>query len=156
MPRKNQFLDRYWSLLVAIQLPFFLFYAEFLFPIEPEHSMNPGRVICLIALLLLWITWISWRLLYHSWLKQKQHEENSWKLVTRALVLLFPGLLTTALALRELQVITRQSAVVYQHFQVLHSCAGSLKSWVLFLMLVDIIFLPVWAIIASFRSGKAA
>jgi hypothetical protein len=160
----KQFLKRYWSLFAALSIPFLQLYADRVpgelvsyqsTSIDVQNASNAVLTLCLIhgigAVICL-------GLVAHSWTMQRCYAKNKWRLVFWAHVLIFPALAVPALGLHQIQTYTYELAADFQRwgggrwYQSLHFYAEDAGDKLIWLAMLDVVLIVLWAIIAVFKN----
>jgi len=150
MSIKLTFLSRYWSLLAA----FLILALEACIgsiDLEPVAFQNPARVVWIMCFIVTNVTVLCFGLIVHSWQLQRRLARNKWRLVLWTHALLFFALTAIVLGLGEIQRSTYDLSIEREQFQDLHWYAGDVKDYLIWIVLLDLVLIGVWAIIASFK-----
>jgi hypothetical protein len=159
------FLDRYWSLLLALLVPFLAPYADHVPDVElfntQEDASNAVLTLCFIygaaAAMCL-------GLLVHSWVMQRRSTRNKWWLVFWTHALLFPALAATVMGLHRIQTFTYELSADFQRwgggrwYQDMHFYAEDGAEKLAWIAALDCVLIILWAVVACLKkkSGKPA
>lgn len=166
----KRFSKRYWSLFAALTIPFLESYTDRI-PADPAEYLSQPNAIQIASNAVLTLCFIygigaaiCLGLVVHSWTMQRRYAKSRWRLVLWAHVLIFPALAVPALGLHEIQTYTYELAADFQRwgggrwYQSLHFYAEDAGDKLIWLSMLDVVLIVVWAILAACknRSGRPA